>query len=117
MEELIENYGELIRTLSRLQNTNKELLLKSDIERLEKAKTILPKFAQGGAQWERSSHDAHGLNKHDVTASAFVRAFVDWSKKYPKGRIYSLGSKEGMQMMQELDALSDSAEAMIKHLP
>jgi len=69
MEELIENYGELIRTLSRLQNTNKELLLKSDIERLEKAKTILPKFAQVGAQWERSSHDAHGLNKHDVIKS------------------------------------------------
>lgn len=63
MEELIESYSELIRTLSRLANNNKELLLKSDIERLEKAKTILPKFAEGGAQWKRSSDEHSSCNK------------------------------------------------------
>jgi len=54
MEELIESYGELIRTLNRISNNNKDVLLQCDIKRIEKAKTILPKFAQGGAQWERS---------------------------------------------------------------
>ena len=63
MEELIESYSELIRTLSRLANNNKELLLKSDIKRLEKAKTILSKYAESGAQWQRSSRESSGLNK------------------------------------------------------
>lgn len=69
MEELIESYGELIRTLSRLANNNKELLLKSDIERLEKAKTILPRFAEGGAQWQRSSDESSNCNKPHVSSS------------------------------------------------
>ena len=70
MEELIESYSELIRTLSRLANNNKELLLKSDIKRLEKAKTILSKYAGSGAQWQRSSHESSGLNKPVVSGSA-----------------------------------------------
>ena len=41
MDKLIENYRELFRTLNRLHNTNKGLLLKGDIERLERARNIL----------------------------------------------------------------------------
>lgn len=61
MEELIESYGELIRTLNRISNNNKDVLLQCDIKRLEKAKTILPKFAQGGTQWERSFSEPNSL--------------------------------------------------------
>jgi len=41
MEELLTSYAELIRTLSRVMNKNNELFIKSDFERLERAKAIL----------------------------------------------------------------------------
>jgi len=57
MEELIESYGELIRTLNRISNNNKDVLLQCDIKRIEKAKTILPKYSESGAQLERSLNE------------------------------------------------------------
>jgi hypothetical protein len=41
MEELLISYAELIRSMSRVMNTNKSLFIKADFERLEKAKSIL----------------------------------------------------------------------------
>lgn len=41
MEELLTSYAELIRSMSRVMNTNKSLFIKDDFERLEKAKSIL----------------------------------------------------------------------------
>jgi len=41
MEELLTSYAELIRTISRVMNKNNELFVKSDFERLERAKAIL----------------------------------------------------------------------------
>lgn len=61
-EELIESYGELIRTLNCISNNNKDILLKCDIKCLEKAKIILSKFAQRDAQLERSLHKNSNLN-------------------------------------------------------
>lgn len=85
MEELIESYSELIRTLSRLANNYKELLLKSDIKRLEKAKTILSKFAKGGTQWQRSSHESSGLNKPAavINRRELLIDFLHWYHEQP----------------------------------
>jgi hypothetical protein len=47
MDEILESLSELVRSLSRLHNNNKGLLLNGDIDRLEKAKAILSKNATG----------------------------------------------------------------------
>lgn len=45
MNEIIISLGELIRTVSRINNTNKGLLINADIERLDRAKKILSKYS------------------------------------------------------------------------
>jgi hypothetical protein len=52
-----------------------------------------------------------------VRASALIKAFAKWNNKYPKGRIYSINSKDGMEMIRELDELADEAQELSKHLP
>ena len=52
-----------------------------------------------------------------VRASALIKAFAKWNNKYPKGRFYSINSKDGMGMIRELDELADEAQEINKHLP
>ena len=52
-----------------------------------------------------------------VRASALIKRFSEWNNKYPKGRIYSINSKDGMEMIRELDELVDEAQELNKHLP
>ena len=66
MDKYLENHRELFRTLNRLNNTNKGLLLKGDIERLERAKELLGSQESNEPRVTRS-HENSGLNIADVT--------------------------------------------------
>jgi len=68
MDKLIENYRELFRTLNRLNNTNKGLLLKSDLERLETARKILSNQESYEPRVVRSDENS-GLNIAYVSGS------------------------------------------------
>jgi hypothetical protein len=48
-------------------------------------------------------------------AFSFIKRFSEWDNKYPKGRIYSINSKEGMEMVRELDKLADESKEINKH--
>ncbi len=67
--ELIESCAELIRSLSRLNNNNKDLLLKLDIERLERAKSILPKYADETPRIVQSEKAVQATEKTGVLKS------------------------------------------------
>lgn len=68
MDELLESLAELVRTLGRLHNNNKGLLLKGDIDRLEKAKDILHKNKNSDERGRlKPSDDASALPIPDVS--------------------------------------------------
>jgi len=52
-----------------------------------------------------------------IKANALIKRFSEWNNKYPKGRIYSLNSKDCMEMIREFDELADEAQELNKHLP
>jgi len=78
MDELLECLAELVRTISRLHNNNKGLLLKGDIDRLERAKDILNKNANGDERGRvKPSDDARALPIPDVSQRSELLAFMN----------------------------------------
>lgn len=59
------------------------------------------------------------VNKEDyhVRAIALIKALAKWNDKYPKGRIYTTNFKNGIDMIIELDELTEQAKELSQHLP
>ena len=79
MDKLIKNYRELFRTLNRLNNTNKGLLLKGDLERLETARKILNSQKSNEPRVIRSNENS-GLNIADVSNAKRTVCKHKWNR-------------------------------------